>query len=590
MWRIQPWLALILFAQAVSSAEQARAQQPDTTVAEQDGEGQEQVQETDSVEVRNFPLRPEYRPASLVLSSRWEHRDLLGTGALDLADILEFTPWLTPIRAGFLEGPQAEVFAGGGSVGLRVMLDGYDYVPMGSTGYIDTRLIPLAEFGSLALIREPGGYRIDGRGYRKERPDAYSRVDGGTGDRDANLVRGVLVSELFGAPVGFYFDRVDSRGSDELGSTERNSLMANMALSLPAEIWGQLEVRRTVVRRDSLVAPDRTDWIVRLRRSLGKGWHGDIIAGTASLTETAVETGIPTDTAMEETFDARQVALGLVRDGDAWATRISLRAFGGDGLPNFLNEADVRLGGGSSSLYARGRFEDWDDFTSISGYAALRIGLPFGFGVIAEAEDGDRGLFAANPVAREFFTRVTGGAEFKSGPWSLRASAGRWRVKPSPGLGAPFDSSLALPGGTVSVFEASVRMPLFRLFKGALTAGGMYRVRESGPFLYWPKDAWSVEGRYFNAVSPGHLEIDLRVIGGFRGSLVIPAPELGEGGAVSSEVMNWFRAELVIRILDMFIFWNFEAFEQVPRPPFDVPGFPLPTSRSHFGLKWEFFN
>ena len=51
--------------------------------------------------------------------------------ALDLGGYLEFGPWMTPVRAGFLEGPGTFVFAGSGSPSLQYSIDGYEFVPLG---------------------------------------------------------------------------------------------------------------------------------------------------------------------------------------------------------------------------------------------------------------------------------------------------------------------------------------------------------------------------------------------------------------------------------------------------------------------------
>lgn len=569
-------------AEADSAAAQERETPPDSVL---------EAPAADSVQVRTFPLFPQLNLSSQGLMRLWGHEALLATGAFDLGDILEFNRWMTPVRAGFVEGPKVFDFAGSGSVSLRYTNDGYDFVPLGSSGTLDTHLITLAELSELTLRRDPGGFEVVGQNYRRTRPEAYSRVEGGAGDRGTNLIRAVFAADVFSAPMGFAFDRLESRGSNELGGMIRNTIWANVAVQLPADSWGQLEYRRISLERDSLLAPDRTDLILRLRRPFFGGWTGDVIAGRAVVTEKpgGLSELLPDSLIEEKKFSANQVAVRAARSGAVWSAMVSLRAFDGDGVPNLLNEAAVDLEVGPASLFAKGRWEDWDDFTLFSGYAASRITLPLGFQILAEAEDGGRGLIGGTPVPLEYFTRVSVGAGFSRGAWQLRATGGRWRVQPSPGLGAPFDSAAFLPGGTVTVYEASGTIPVFKLFKGQITAGGFYQTHEEGLFLYWPDDQWYVEGRYDNPLVGGQLEFYLSAIGGFRSGMFVPDAELGPS-LLRTSSMNWFRAEIVIRILSAYIFYNYESFDTPEDAPFDLPGFPLPRSRTHFGLKWEFWN
>ena len=176
------------------------------------------------------------------------------------------------------------------------------------------------------------------------------------------------------------------------------------------------------------------------------------------------------------------------------------------------------------------------------------------------------------------------------GFWDLSVKGGRWRVDPSPALGAPFDSLMALGGGTVSVFEARATVPVLRLFDGQLTAGAYYQIREAGAFLYWPKDQWFLEGRYHNLALEDQLEIDLSARGGVRGPMLVSDIATAPTFVFASENLNWFRGELVVRIKDVHIFWTLEGFDSQIVNPFDVPGLVLPRSRSFFGLRWQFWN
>ncbi len=547
--------------------------------------------DADSVAPPAFPLFARPPARSPEIARRWSFAELKMIPALDLGGYLEFGPWMTPVRAGFLEGPGTFVFAGSGSPSLQYSIDGYEFVPLGS-GYLDTHQLSVVEVEQLDLLREPGGYRLSSRSYRRSRSDAYSRVEGGTGDRSTNIIRAALATEIFGGPWGFGFDRLDTRGSDENGSMERTTIWGKISYPLMAGIWGQFEYRRTVMGRDSLAAPDRTDIVFRFRAPLGSGWSADLIGGRASETITpAGAEDLPDSLVTKPSFAATQLAARVGRESEHWGLSASVRALGGDGVPDFLNEASVRVDLGPLGILGRGRWESWSDFIASSGYAILRLALPARLSASLEAEDGARGLWGVQPAAsREFFTRVTAGAGFRSGLWDLLVRGGRWRVDPSTGLGAPFDSAAVVGGGTVTVFEARGRMPLFRLFKGQVSAGGFYQIREAGAFLYWPKDQWYVEGRYHLQPVKGQLDILFTGQGGVRGAMLVQDANAGPGFFFPNEDLNWFRGEVVIRVKDVHIFWDFTGYNSLTGLPSDIPGFPFPTSRSHFGLKWEFWN
>ncbi|KPK78471.1 MAG: hypothetical protein AMS25_15175 [Gemmatimonas sp. SM23_52] len=583
-------VALVLEATAWSAAVLA-AQEPDTTAVERPG-AEAQVPDTaaapDTLVVPVFPEFPRMATRDPWLAAGWELRDILATGALTLADLLEHTSPLDPIRLGFLEGPQLALFAGAGAGGLRYDVDGFEIAPLAG-GPLDLHLLSLVEQQRLTLVREPGGYQLSSQAYRNQRREPYSRVEAGTGYRNANVLRGLFSSGLAGGVMGFGLDRIDTDGVPELGSSQRTVLWANYARELPWGIWGQVEYRGTSSERDSFPEPKRSDWIVRLRRPLGDGWHADLVAGSSTLEQPPALPipDVPVDSAQK--FTARQLALRGARTAEHWRAQLTLRAWDGDGVPKYQPEAALELRAGPASVYASARYSHWGDYGGAAGYGAVNLDLPLGLRWFAEVEDGERDLFGGVPVARQFFTRWTAGAEAKLWKWRVGARGGRWRVDPSPALGLPADSAESLRGGTVSVVDAWAGGQILEIFGGQLEAGGRVFFRERGPFLYWPLQSWQAEGRWYLQGKGGQLEIWLTGMGGVRGPLLVPDESLGPGAAVPTGDLYWFRAEAAVRVLDVHIYYNYEIFNATEVRG-DLPGFPLPLVRDHFGVKWEFWN
>ncbi len=567
------------------------AQEPDTTLRPAEQTPTE-VQEPDTAPVPVFPEFP-FRASRVAggVAAAWEVSDLLATGALAVADLVEYQPGLTPVRAGFLEGPQLALFDGRGPVSLRYEVDGYEIAPL-LGGALDLQALSPVDLEALRLVREPGGFRLSGRSYRNERPEAYSRVEAGTGDRDTNLLRAFFASRLRGARVGFGFDRYDTDGALPGRAAERNAIWANLAHPLFAGVWGQVEWRNSSADREAYPSTTRNDWILRLRRASESGWFVDLVAGRSSL-ELQPGSGEAVGLEREDTVteSASQLALRAAHSAERWQGLVSLKLWEGVGVPDFEPEAALEVELGRLTAYAAGRYEYWGDegFHSASGFGSVTVRLPLGLRLLAELEEGDRGIFALQPRRRLSITRWMAGAELRLWDWRLGGRGGTSRTDPSPAVGAPFDTIVALPGGTVEVVEGWVSGPLLRPFGGVLELGGRYQRRNAAPVLYWPQDEWRVEGIYRLLALRDQLEIWITALVGLRGPMFVVDESVGPGAVASSGDLTWFRGEGVVRIKDLHIYYNYESFNAVGTLR-DVPGMFFPRARIHFGVKWEFWN
>lgn len=579
------FLTVAALVTVASVAGGAAGQEADTTGAGQQVAPQDSAP-ADTVPPPVFPTFPAVASRSPGLAAEWGLPQLLATGDLSLADLFEFGPHLDPLRAGFLEGPHVGVFAGGGAGSLGYDIEGYRFAPL-LGGALDLNLPSLVELQRVRLIRVPGGYRASGEAYRNERSEPYSRIEAGTGDENANLLRGTLSSRVGRTLVGFGYDRFDTDGAGN-GSSRRDVVWASVARRMAFQVWGQLEFRGTSTDRDSFPEPRRTDWILRLRRPFEEsGFSTELIVGHGSLREDTIDAAGMDSTVREA--EASQVALRIGREGEHWSGSALVRKWFGDGVPAVDGEASFQLRAGPATVYTSADLSRWEGFDAAAIYGALELELPLGLRARVEGEDGERPLFGGLPIARSFFTRVSGGLELRLLGWRAGALAGRWRTEPSPGVGQPFDDEVALQGGTVDVLEGYARGPLLQLFGGRVEGGGRYRYHEQGPFLYWPQTAWQIEGGYYVLGLEDQLEIWLTGLAGVRGEMLTFAE--GESGEVSPlPDLRFWRSELVVRIRSVYIFFNYEYFDSAPLAPADVSGFPLPITRTHFGVKWEFWN
>ena len=581
---------------ALAAVSVLSAQEPDTlAVPPADQAADTLAQDTlavDTAVIRIFPLFPGPASRAPGVTAVWDLPDLLANDALTLGGLFQFMPEFDPVRMGFLEGSQAAVAWGRGASSLRYSVDGYEIAPLGG-GPLDLRLLSMVEQQELRLFRDAGGYRLISHTYRNEANEPYSRIEAGTGDRDVNLLRGFFSSTFAGTLVGFGFDRIDTDGIPDLDASERTSTWANLAAPLFFDIWGQLEFRNSSTDRTSFPNPKRRDWILRLRRPFADGWFADIVAGTGRVeVDTVLSTGVADSLRVPLVSEAHQVALRGARVADNWQAQLSLRAWDGVDVPNFESEASLEVDIGPATLYGNGHVADWDDFQLGAGYGALRLRLPLGLSLTGEIEEGDRGLFGARPIPWHEFSSKTAGVELQVLGWRLGGRGGSQSVGPSPALGQPYDSATSLAGGSTNVVEGWARGPLFRLFGGQLGAGGSLRTREAGRFFYWPQTSWQANGSYYLLAVGEQLEIWLNAKGGVRGAMAVPDEDAGAGFAALTEELYWFRADAVVRIKDVHVFYNYEYFDsRIGMVGIsDLPGLNFPRARTHFGVKWEFWN
>ncbi len=578
-------LSLCFGSAAAQEPDSLAAAPPDTTLQAPDTlqQAADSAAVPDTAAVATFPIFPDPASRDVGVAWQWEMSDLLSTGAMTLAKLIELTPLMDPVRGGFLEGPQVAVFAGRGPSSLRVSEDGYEIVPI-LGGALDLGIEPVVQLAGMSLINEPGGYRIYMQSYRNQLRDPYSRIEAGTGDNRANLLRGFLSTRIGRSLFGFGFDRIDTRGFGDLGESERTVVWLNLARRLFWGVWGQLEYRNSTTNRTSFPSPQRSDWVLRLRRSFGDEWHADLVAGSG---RRRVK---PVDGEDEEVSgSAKQVGLRGARTAENWQAQVAMRYWSGENYPIFESEGQFEFEKGRASLFASGRFAHWEDFNTAAFYVSLGFDLPLGVRALAEAEEGDRGIFGYLPRRRLGVTRWTVGAEAKLWRWRVGARTGRWRADPSPAIGAPIDSIIQLPGGTVSVVEAWVGGPLFPLFGGRVEGIARYTTREEGSFLYWPADGFRIEGLYRLLTMSDQLMVKLTGKLGRRGPMWVQSVSVGDGSFFKTAELLWWRIEAVVRIKDVHVFYNYEYYQSSAAIA-DVPGLSLPPGRYHFGVKWEFWN
>jgi len=141
------------------------------------------------------PLAHFERPDQPELSTRlrFSREQILSSGAVNIADILERVPGVMTFRTGWLAGSHTANFNGDFSR-VRIFLDGVerDAVEARNGGVLDLDDVPLWGLDEIMVERVAGEVRVWLKSWTVRRTTPYSRVDIFTGDLNTNGFRGLL--------------------------------------------------------------------------------------------------------------------------------------------------------------------------------------------------------------------------------------------------------------------------------------------------------------------------------------------------------------------------------------------------------------
>ena len=132
----------------------------------------------------------------------WNREQLMTSGALSLADLLDRVPGATGFRASWMMDQEAASFLGD-FARVRVFIDGLPYAPpdRDGRGVLDLNAVQLWAFERLVIERGAAELRLYLRTARHNLTVPVSRVDVFTGDQDVNIFRGFF-AQRFGPGFG----------------------------------------------------------------------------------------------------------------------------------------------------------------------------------------------------------------------------------------------------------------------------------------------------------------------------------------------------------------------------------------------------
>lgn len=537
----------------------------------------------------------------------WERADILNSGAFSLSDLLERVVGVAPIRSGLYGVPEIAAPFGANPERVRIFLDGFELDPLISGTY-DLSRIELVPLERVTVHRDLDALRVELETMTLDDPRPYSIIEAGTGDYRTNQFRGAfLAPRLLGGPVSLGVDHLETQGTGFDAPASAFSGWVKWALIRGAHGL-EVEYRRSSIEREleqtdetsALRAGEgqRSDVIVRARTAPFQGFVAEAFYGSSTQDDT-----FGTDTARESDTQAGLRALyrrdshwigGTVRRRtNEWLPATEAEVTAGMALPGGLAiggdvaTADWREGRRATSVSLRSTLAPVRWFRGVAEWTSGSRGVPF-----SHDENGVP-LITERSAFRVGGEMTLGGAHGAVAYLNMETDS-------VAGLGPDFDfPALRLPGGEVSGWEFTGRLPLF--WK-PLSAHGWYMTWTDGlAWAYLPTSTWRAGLSYHHLpLESGNLEFIARIEAHRRGAMRVPAfttvrPEDEEAPpeeVLDSEVVpgrTTFDLYFQFRILDVRAFLRWENFtNRVDQ--YDLPGRKLPGQRILYGVKWEFRN
>ena len=572
----------------------------------------------------------------------WDRTAMGATRALTVAELVSQVPGVIPLKGGDYGTPQAAIGFGVGGGRVRVLWDGFEWLPLDG-GIADLSRIGLGGIEEVRVERQSGELLIEIRSMEPNDREPVTMVDVGTGDLGTNVLRGVLAHpRTLGGALTFTLDRLETRGPglDAAGSLSGVGLRYALARGNRGGL--SAEVRRFATKTDVEDFPSnvtRSDWNLRGRWRFTDDLVGEAVWGASSLKGDA-------DDSIFGDVDARRSQLGLragYERGGIWGDA-SARFLEGDGLPT----GSFGLAMGAShpkalSLDASLRSQRWSEEDAKSWRARAVTAPLFGLSLFASYEDGRSGApfvpqFEAylrslepppvdtlavdpdpepqdsvQPLDRPvtFFTERTGiraGATFR---WRSLSLSGAWlsmeadSIRP---LGTLLDrDGVTVAGGKRTGYEVSASLPL--PITGFRLEGALQSWNDELPYL--PLKTWDGAITY-HSVFKESRNLELWGTIGVTGHEAMLLPIIDPDPPVDEPVdpleeepdpdaeppgppllrMPIYRdvfGHIQVRIVTVRIFIRWENVA-AKDDNFDFPGREQPRFRTIYGVRWTMNN
>ena len=526
---------------------------------------------------------------------------ILRSNALSLLELLEEYPGFMPLRATWFGGPHQVMSGGLGPAFLTVRVNGREVTTMDG-GQPDLTRFPLAYLQRVRLVRAGAGWVVELTTLAREKRDAYSRIEGGTGDPGLSRLRLVFDNGLGRSfRVAASADLVDatsdhsSNDFDFFGVLEwvPGEGQSGLAFSYESE-----SLDRDVY---SPVSLRRTELFLRGQVELGSSLRLDAFGGQTGWKHEEGESVAETEP------DERSVVSGgvtLTGDWGRFWSRAALAAWMSDYHPDLQIDGDV--GGkviGPLSVDAGLRFAAWNYFDALEVRGGLAIDLPLDLTLRALGATGTRGVSypTVERVDSLGFDQITGRLDFERPSLSLYGLVEHQNLDRQLPFRSEFDRYQTATEDPVKItsFEVGGDIPLIPLSwllndVSPIRLGGFWRYQSvEAPLdaMYTPnyliRGTLGFDDEFFD----GNLGVNLGLGLKYRGTMGSPSIDAAtEESSVLVAIPDYMFLDwnMAIRILSVIVYYRYDNINGIAA--YDLPELQFPNTRSIFGVKWTFLN
>ena len=500
-------------------------------------------------------------------------------------------PGFTSLRTTWFGGPHQVVQGALGPGFVSISMDGRELTTL-DAGQVDFTRIALANLESVRVRRRADGWVAELTTLQRERRPAYSRITGGTGDPGLSRLKLVFSNGLGNHfNLGTSIDLLDTGGDNPFndfsfwGRVEWLPGDGDAGVELH---WVTESVERDVYET---VEFGRKELFLRGRGNLGEHLQAEAFVGSSGVSQDG-----------ESLISATNAGFRLSGEAESGWFRAAMRLW--DDPVYATVDADLEAGYRVLpwlSVSAGGRLGSWDGF----GASELRAGLAasverLNLTLTADGATGVRGvsyptLGTADSVS---FDVAAGGLSLRLGPFTLSGRGEYQKLGRQLPFGAAFDRNQQARGPLeVGVAEAGLSGPVIPL---GLVLDGVAPVAIRGFWRY--ADVLAGDQPWYLPASVSRAELywadvffedQLEIFAGFGlnyRDAMLTAPSPASGGEVGVTVPSYTFVDwnLMIRILEVRIYWRFENLTAAQGQ--DFPSLDFPVRRSVFGVKWEFLN
>lgn len=553
---------------------------------------------------------------------RWTRDEMLTSGAVSVAELLEDVPGLTGYRTSWIPTPHAAAYLGDFRR-VRVFLDGLelDALDARANGVLDLSDISLVALEQIDVERTAGELRVWLTSWSERNVTPYSRTDVYTGDLNTNGFRGLFGRRFYnGALLQFTFEQGEStrsrRGPGSSGGLTGDGDLRRFT-ARTGWTWRALSVDAYLLstsrRRDSTGA-DPAAWAVPsfaggrrdawARVAWGqptKGWYA---SGTLATSRTTVDREEDDATGGTPLPDTEEDSTAVVPDSSRRGAQRVL---------------SVGYGWAGARVLGFTRWRSTDGETSMSP------------GVQASIDrDWVRGALHVEQLARDSSLRADLSARVALRPWlvaslahselrpdddSLRRNERTTRLDGALRLGRSWlgvgvlrqamdtgARSITIPrqltpfradtvptlfgqNGTAISFQANT--PVYKDLRVEL-----HGLRWSGGREFRPQTqvraSLILQSEWRSRFPKGDFGINARLIHEYRSGVAFLAPDTPAALFRQTPGFNVGLAMLELRIQRATIFYQFRNVYGGQYAT--VPGVPMPPPFQLYGVRWEWFN